>query len=228
MSSDEPEDRFAAPGALARALRRVPLFPLPDVVLFPYALMPLHIFEDRYRQMTRQLLEGDKLIVMGRRLEDEVAGGPPPAVATIAGVGEVVLAHELPDGRYNLVLRGRARVRIDAELPSDEPYRLVSATEIPDDLTARPGELEDADASLRALVTSFADTLPQGGELIKQVTAAQKTPPELVNVLAAALLSNTDDRQALLETPHVLSRLERLTRDVVEMIDRLSPKRPAN
>ena len=50
----------------------------------------------------------------------------------IAGVGEVVMAHELPDGRFNLVVRGRARVRIDEELASDRPYRLVSATVLPD------------------------------------------------------------------------------------------------
>ena len=48
-------------------------------------------------------------------------------------MGELVLAQELPDGRFNLVVRGRARIGIDEELPSDEPYRLITAHEIPDD-----------------------------------------------------------------------------------------------
>src|SRR5256885_7235773 len=125
-------DRPPSARALARALRRLPVFPLPDVVLFPNALLPLHVFEPRYRQLTRDVLASNKLVGVPLLVEQEVAGAAPPRFAPVLGVGEVMMAQELPDGRFNLVLRGRARVRVDQELITDEPYRLGQATPIPD------------------------------------------------------------------------------------------------
>jgi Lon protease-like protein len=236
MSSDDPgqDDLFDRPSLVgadfAAALRRIPMFPLPTAVLFPSSLMPLHIFEERYRKMTRDLLAGNRLIVMGLQIGHEHEHDGVPPVATIAGVGEIVVAHEFPDGRFNLVLRGRARVRIDAELPSDEPYRLVACSEVPDEPVAigRATEIAEADASLRALVGGLADALPTGGDLLKQVVAAQETPAALVDVLASTILSDTQDKQRLLETTDVGRRLERLAREVVETTARVSPGRRAN
>src|SRR4029453_17242936 len=110
--------------------------------------------------------------------EEHDFDGPPP-VAPVAGVGEIVLAQVLPDGGFNLVLRGRARVHIDRELPSDEPYRLVHATELPDDPPGSLVDLLDAEVSLRALTVGLAEALPEGGDLLKQVVAAQTTPAAL-------------------------------------------------
>ena len=86
------------------------------------------------------------------------------------------MAHELPDGRFNLVVRGRARVRIDRELPSGRPYRLVTATELPDLPVTSEAEIADADQTLRALIGRLADAIPEGGELLRQVIAAQESP----------------------------------------------------
>src|SRR5690348_13821167 len=135
-------DRPISARALARALRRLPVFPLPDVVLFPHALLPLHVFEPRYRALTRDVLAGAKLVGVPLLVEQEVPGAAPPHFAPIFGVGEVMMAQELPDGRFNLVLRGRARVRLDEELITDEPYRLVKAVEIADDLPRPPEDLD--------------------------------------------------------------------------------------
>jgi Lon protease-like protein len=143
-------------------------------------------------------------------------------VQRIAGVGEVVMAHELPDGRFNLGVRGRARVRIDDELDSDRPYRLISATELPDLPAAEPGELVDADQSLRALVGHLADAIPEGGELLRQVVISQGTPSELVDVLAAALVVDPTLRQRLLETRDVMKRIERVSSEVVAMTSRIA------
>lgn len=214
--------------SLAATLRRVPLFPLPNAVLFPHALLPLHIFEERYRAMTRDILTGARflaigLIAPGSSDEDEV-----PAVLPIAGVGEVVMAHELPDGRFNLVVRGRARVQIDQELVSDRPYRLVSATELPDFRVANPAEIVDADQTLRALIGRLADAIPDGGELLRQVIAAQETPAELVDGVASALIVDPGLRQRLLETRDVGQRLERVSAEVVAMTARLTGPSPAN
>ena len=205
---------------LLSALQRLPLFPLPNVVLFPHALLPLHIFEERYRAMVRDILSGARFIAVSLIAADAVEGEEKPPVQPIAGVGEVVMAHELPDGRFNLVVRGRARVHIDEELASDRPYRLVTATLVPDN-AVEPGELRDADQALRALINQLADAIPEGGELLRQVVASQPTPAELVDVVAAALIVDPLLRQRLLETRDIGKRIERVAAEVVGMTARI-------
>jgi Lon protease-like protein len=218
-----------APRALGRALRRLPLFPIEDVVLFPDSMIPLHIFEARYRKMVRDILGSNRLIAISLQLEREnLENGNAPRVASVASVGELVLAQELPDGRFNLVVRGRARIGIDEELPSDEPYRLIAAHEIPDDSPTQANDIGEADAALRALVTGLAESIPDGGELLKHVAAAQDTPAALANVIASSLVADTKARQRLLETTDVFERLERLSNEVVALIDRVGKPSRAN
>jgi uncharacterized protein len=213
---------------LALALRALPMFPLPGVVLFPHALMPLHIFEDRYRAMTRDVLAGRRFLAVSLIAPGERPDAEKPAVQRIAGVGEIVMSHELPDGRYNLVLRGRARIRIDEELASDRPYRVVAATVLPDLPVSEAGELAEAAETLRLLVGHLADAIPEGGELLRQVVAAQGTPVELVDVVAAALIDDAGLRQRLLETREITKRLERVSSEVVAMTGRIRAPGPMN
>jgi uncharacterized protein len=216
MSVDPTEIRLAA------ALTRMPLFPLPNVVLFPHASLRLHIFEERYRALTRDILSGERFLAMGLIVESASPADERPAVESIAGVGEVVMAHELPDGRFNLVVRGYARVRIDEELASDRPYRLVSATALPDLPVADRDELRDAEQSLRVLIGQLADAIPEGGEPLRQIVAGLETPAALANVAAAELIADLGVRQRLLETRDVAKRLERVTAEIVAMTARLS------
>ncbi|HSS39139.1 MAG TPA: LON peptidase substrate-binding domain-containing protein [Polyangia bacterium] len=206
----------------------MPLFPLPNAVLFPHALLPLHIFEERYRVMTRDILSGSRCLAIGLIAPGSPEEDDAPAVLPIAGVGEVVMAHELPDGRFNLVVRGRARVHIDQELVSDRPYRLISATELPDFRVTNPAEIADADQTLRALIGRLADAIPDGGELLRQVIAAQESPAELVDGVASALIVDPVLRQRLLEMRDVGQRLERVSAEVVAMTARLTGPSPAN
>jgi Lon protease-like protein len=215
------------PELLDRALRRLPLFPLPDVVLLPHALLGLHVFEERYRALVRDVLTGPRLLAVGLFAAGARESDDPPQVRAIVGVGEVVMAHELPDGRFNLVLRGRARVHIDEELASDRPYRLVAATALPDFAVADAAEIADADQVLRALIGRLADSIPDGGELL-QVVAAQETAAELVDGVAAALIADSGLRQRLLETRDLGQRLERVSAEVVAMTSRLGSPRSAN
>jgi Lon protease-like protein len=224
MSSDRPVSR-----GLGRALRRLPLFPLEDVVLFPHSMIPLHIFEARYRKMVRDVLGSNRLVAISLQLEKEsLEEGNIPRVASVASVGELVLAQELPDGRFNLVIRGRARIGIDEELASDEPYRLIAAHEIPDDPAATAEDIDEADTTLRALVSGLAESIPDGGELLKHVAAAQETPAALANVVAASLIADAKARQRLLETTDVFQRLERLSNEVVALIERVGKPGRAN
>jgi Lon protease-like protein len=215
----------------------LPMFPLPGVVLFPHALLPLHIFEERYKKMARDLLSSHRHLAVAM-LEspddamnsDRPSVGPPvrPPVRPIMGVGEVVVAHELPDGRFNVVLRGRARIHLDRELPSDEPYRIISASVRPDLPITNTAELSDADQSLRVLVERLAENIPEGGELLRQVVASQAVPDELADVLAAALIVDPHKRQRLLETRDGLRRIEAVTAEVVAMTSRLGSGGPTN
>jgi uncharacterized protein len=105
-----------------------PLFPLPNAFLFPGALMPLHIFEPRYKQMIEDSLDGPGRIVMAAVLEshhDDLAGAPP--VFEYAGLGEIRHHERLPDGRFFINLIGCCRVHI-RELESTRLYRRVEAT----------------------------------------------------------------------------------------------------
>jgi Lon protease-like protein len=107
----------------------VPLFPLPGAFLFPGQLLPLHIFEPRYRQMIEDCLDGPGRIVIGTiRRDEQQVPGEPPAVLRIAGIGEIVRHEKLPDGRFHIWLLGLTRVCID-EVPSEHPYRLVHCTQ---------------------------------------------------------------------------------------------------
>jgi len=216
MSIDTTEVR------LATALTRMPLFPLPNVVLFPHASLRLHIFEERYRALTRDILNGERFLAMGLIAESATPSDERPAVEAIAGVGEVVMAHELPDGRFNLVVRGHTRVCIDEELASDRPYRLVSATVLPDLPVADGREVRDAEQALRVLIGQLADAIPEGGEPLRQIVAGLETPDALANVAAAELIADVSIRQRLLETRDVGRRLERVTAEIVAMTARLA------
>jgi Lon protease-like protein len=106
----------------------MPIFPLREVVLFPHAAIPLHIFEDRYREMIADALDASGQIAMavfeGERWAEEYHGRPPvrPAVC----VGQILQHESLPDGRFNVILQGVCRARIEEEIPdedSDTLYR---------------------------------------------------------------------------------------------------------
>ena len=115
------------PAEGAGASKVVSLFPLPNLFLFPGTVMPLHIFEPRYRQMIEDSLDGPGRLVIGTVLEghtSELAGNPP--VHGIAGLGEIARHERLPDGRFVIMLVGLARVRIH-EVASDRLYRKVEA-----------------------------------------------------------------------------------------------------
>src|SRR5262245_16374763 len=91
--------------------RLVPIFPLPEVQLFPSAILPLHVFEPRYRELVRDCLDGEPMLAVAT-LEPgyELNYHARPAVKPICGVGRLIRHEALPDGRSNIVLRGLGRV----------------------------------------------------------------------------------------------------------------------
>jgi len=108
-----------------------PLFPLPNVVLFPRAVLPLHIFEERYKQMTADALAGKHLIAMALLKSGwEKAYWSRPAIEPVLCVGRIVSSERLPDGKYNFLLQGLLRARIASEA-EHHPYRVADLEELP-------------------------------------------------------------------------------------------------
>src|SRR5262245_58216519 len=103
----------------------VAVFPLPDVVLFPRAALPLHIFEPRYRRMTEDALRGDRLIAMALLKPGWERGyGGNPDIHSLACAGVIEEEARLPDGRFNIRLRRIARVEV-LGFETDSPYRVA-------------------------------------------------------------------------------------------------------
>ncbi len=105
--------------------QRVPVMTLTDVVLFPQAIMPLHIFEERYRLMLKGVLNGERLFAIAQTNQGPVNNfglhEPPHDTATL---GIVRACHDNPDGTSNLVLQGLCRVKINA-IHQEVPYRII-------------------------------------------------------------------------------------------------------
>lgn len=159
---EDDSDEAPAPDDVPSGPVVVPMFPLPNFVLFPGILVPLHIFEPRYRNMVEDLLDGPGRLVMGNILEEETdrtAGAP--AVHSVAGLGEIAQHRQLPDGRFLIWMAGLSRVRI-RELASDRPYRLVEATLLEEE-AADDRQSEELGPLLReAIETRVRGPLPFG------------------------------------------------------------------
>src|SRR5438045_5668710 len=89
-----------------RALTNLPIFPLPGAVLLPHALVPLHIFEPRYRKMTQDCDEGLRVLALANIPDDRAASERPPRVLPIVGVGILASVDRLDVGRFNMLVRG--------------------------------------------------------------------------------------------------------------------------
>lgn len=192
----------------------VAVFPLPGVVFFPYTVLPLNIFEPRYREMTRWCLEQGRpmavaLIAPGH--EDGQPGDPP--IEPIAGLGEIVHHERQSDGRYHLLLRGAARVRLD-ELERTTPFRQAMATALPD-TEADAAELARHVDSLEAMAVGLSPHWPRGSQMITRLLGQTRDPAVLSNCLASALWPDPSDRQRLLACDDVDARMTRV-------IDRLA------
>lgn len=194
-----------------RALPHLPIFPLPGAVLLPHSLVPLHIFEPRYRKMTRDCEEGLKAIALANIPDDEAAEARPPRVLPVVGVGVLARVDPLPDGRFNIVLRGTARARIIDELRSGEPYRLVRAEPLASALPLSPRVAPMADALKRLVLALSAAQRSEELQALVQLAARAQDPGDLADLVASALLSSPKERQAVLEAVEIAPRLELVT-----------------
>jgi len=186
--------------------RVIPLFPLPNVVLFPGLALPLHIFEPRYRTMLRDASEGDGMI--GMMLMRAEAEANPAAGATVFNVGcagEIVKAEALPDGRSNILLHGIREFRIEREI-AGKPYRQAEVTWV--DYDAAPLAAEQR-ADLVATLKELLSAVPEESvvEILDDDSIADAV---LVNFFSFILDVPVLEKQMLLDEPTLAGRAERL------------------
>ena len=189
----------------------IPIFPLPDVVFFPNTVLPLHVFEPRYRQMVADCLAGDgrlAVVMLRPGWERDYYGRPP--VFAVAGAGEIIQSERLADGRYNILLEGQMRIRIEDEVRSDLPYRVARARRLADVLPDGAGAaLRERLLALRASYAKLLEALGQAHpELVGRLTAAGATPDAVIDRIASAVVADAAVRQRILEALDVSDRLD--------------------
>jgi Lon protease-like protein len=207
-----------------RQLHRLPIFPLPGAVLLPYALIPLHVFEPRYRKMLRDCQAGAGVLALanipGKVLRE---GRNPSRVLPVIGAGVLARVEPLPDGRSNIVLRGVRRARIVEELPTQEPYRLVRA-EVLAEPPADAAFLERSAAQLRQLVLALCARHPgAAAAALAQMASSTARPGDLADAVGAMIIESPDDRQQLLETVSAEDRLRRVAQHLAATLAQTQP-----
>jgi hypothetical protein len=182
----------------------IPIFPLPNVVLFPGMPLPLHVFEPRYCAMVRDAMAGERVIgmvLLQPGWESDYEGRPP--VYPHGCAGEVERCEELPDGRFNILLRGLDRFRLVAE-HEGHPYRLAT-------VEARPEAAGDRRRLERAR-ERLVELLARSTEGAVEAARQPEVPHDVfVNALAQSLPLAPVERQSLLDCDTLLARYARLT-----------------
>ena len=191
----------------------IPIFPLPNVVLFPNVFLPLHIFESRYRAMVSEALDEDRIIGMALLRpgwESEYDGRP--AIYEVGCAGLITHAERLSDGRFNIVLQGLEKFRvIDEDEDERRPYRLAHVASISESMTERDKEEMRAE---RKRLESLLVPQPSGRSAEPKVPASM-SDEDLVNALAQYLELEPVEKQALLERDGLLSRC----RSLIELLE---------
>jgi ATP-dependent Lon protease len=203
----------------------VPVMTLPNTAFFPQALMPLHIFEPRYRQMLVDVLASDRLFaVAGLDLDgvkDPLQFEPPHRIAS---VGIVRACQKNENGTSNLLLQGLCRVKI-VKIVHDEPYRRIKVKALSSEAGATSKENEALRRELGRLLTLKSKIAAVGSREMAAFLKTVRDPEAFVDIAAFSLCDDALLKQRLLETLDVHRRLKLFNEQLREEIDRLKLQR---
>jgi Lon protease-like protein len=200
------------------------LFPLPNLVLFPHVMQPLHIFEPRYREMLADALASDQLISLGLLKpgwESSYEGRPP--VYPVSCLSRIVTSHQLANGSSNVLVMGLKRARQLRELQPSQSFRLLEVELLDDEL---PNESSTACRDLRReLYDVLHRVLPKHSlvaEQLKQLLQSEVSLEKLTDVVGYAASLGLEQKQRLLAEPRVLARGKLLLESLKETLDQQS------
>jgi len=196
----------------------LPIFPLPNLVLFPQTRIPLHVFEPRYRQLIADVVESDQrfgIVLLRPGWETDYFGAPPVHVCGTMGRIEQTMA--LDDGRYNIVLFGETRFRIIDEV-AREPYRTVRVTAWPQ-IERDPTQAYAQRTWLAELSQQYLRFFPEQEGVPEVETAGLEA---LTNALIMALQLDVGEKQRLLETDDIVTRAEEVADELQGRIESLT------
>lgn len=197
------------------------LFPLPNLVLFPHVMQPLHVFEPRYRDLLEEALDDDRLVAMALLepgWEKDYDGRPP--LSTAACLGRVAVHHRLAGGAYNILLVGLRRIKLLNELPPTKTFR-EAAVELYDDF--QPAE--DARASselarkLRETFLEILPNLPQAQDQLEQLLSGDICLGTLTDIIGYTLDIDLRHKMALLAEANVHRRAALLLEHLSGVLD---------
>ncbi|MEW6235581.1 MAG: LON peptidase substrate-binding domain-containing protein [Candidatus Omnitrophota bacterium] len=202
----------------------LPLFPLPNVVHFPHTLLPLHIFEKRYRIMLRDALKGEKLIgmsILKPGWEEKYEGNP--EIYPIACLGAISKHEPMNDGRSNILLLGIKRVRIK-DIITPRPYRTASVEILEDkkdDLS--PLEIKQLRRHLYQLYSDVVVEYAGSNQEFPTLSTLNLKLGSLTDVMASFLSLPVPDLVRLLEEIRIGARAEFLIKRMESMLQKGGP-----
>jgi Lon protease-like protein len=224
-------ERIAPPtprAALEKACAALKVFPLHGVAVLPGTPTPFHIFEPRYKALVEDALATDRVLAIPGLVSKEGAQQLHPPLRPVAGACFIEREERYDDGRLDIVVRGIARVRLHEELRADHAYREFRA-EILEDAWPEggPTALEPELESLRQLVYQLAQRLPSesGAPALAEAVAQMKDVSAIVDLVAAAAVSEPEARQRVLEQLEVAKRMEMVMEEVAGVVLVLSKGR---
>ncbi|MGB0680747.1 MAG: LON peptidase substrate-binding domain-containing protein [Polyangiales bacterium] len=202
----------------AAALATLPVFPLPRVVLFPGAEVPLHLFEPRYRQLTEHCLRTPGRAMAVTRIapgHEEAQRGDPP-FAEVATVGTIVHHEAMLDGTHHILLRTLARVRLDELSGAALPFRLAKAVQLP---TQQAGGVAKHDVrALRQCAHMVVQAVRRRHPDFCLGLAELSDTEALIDRIADGCIAHPDTRQAILEAQALPKRLSLVTSALSEVL----------
>ena len=203
---------------------KVRLFPLPNLVLFPHVMQPLHIFEQRYRDLLEDALAHDGLIAMAALApgwERNYEGRP--ALFPMACLGRIIAHCRLDDGTYNVLVLGLRRVRLVRELNSPRRFR-EAEVELCDDVCSAcsPARRRALRKELHEALLQVLPTLPEACEQLDQLLENDVSLGMLTDVIGYLLDIDLRHKQSLLAEVNVLRRARLLLRHLWEVAEHLA------
>jgi Lon protease-like protein len=203
----------------------IPLFPLATVVFFPNTLLPLHVFEARYKQMVNDVIDSERIIGMVLLKPGwEKNYMENPEIYGVAGMGRIVNSEQLEDGRFNIVLYGLKRVKI-LKIIKEHPYRLARVEILEDTHGANEDVYRER---LAELILKWNGIIGKENES-HLINIDTKLPLEnLIDSIASSSVSNVFEKQGLLEETNVRKRAESIINHLetkIEVVSIVSKKR---